>query len=89
MPRTGPRPLNPEYATRLEPLKQYIRNYWAAKHFAPSLGDVAKHFKISNSVANYQLRALEKFGWLEPRQPREAHNIVPVEIFKDRPVFRE
>lgn len=81
------RPPDPTYEARLEPVKEFIRQHWIREHYAPSLRDVALEFNISFSVARYQLQALERFGWLEPRKKGAAHNIVPVEIFKDRPVF--
>lgn len=80
---------SPAYLQRLELVKSYIQEYWEKHHFSPGNNELADHFGVSTSVAAHWLERLEKDEWIEPREPKIARNIVPVEIFKDRPVFPE
>lgn len=82
-----PQKPNPEYLARLETIKGFIMVFFNAHHYSPSTQEIADEFEVSTSVAAYWLRALEKSGWLEPREPGICRNIIPVAIFKDRPVF--
>jgi hypothetical protein len=75
------------YMARLDEVKKFIETYWTANHYAPGNNEVASRFRVSNSVASYWLDDLEELGYLEPREPHKAHNIVPVAIFRDRLVF--
>lgn len=72
---------------RLEQVKAYIREFWEKNHYSPSTNEIAAEFKTSTSVVKYWMVEFEKSGWIEPRRPATVRNIVPVEIFKGRPVF--
>lgn len=76
-----------KYAAKLENVKQFIREYWEKKHYSPSIAELTTHFETSTGNVSYWLKHLESDGWIEPRESGVARNIVPVEIFADRPVF--
>lgn len=84
-----PQKPNPEYLARLETVKGFVMDYWNKHHYPPSINEIAADFEVSTSVASYWLDRLERDGWIEARDAGIARNIVPVEIFKSRPVFPE
>lgn len=84
-----PQKPNPEYLERLEVVKGFIVEYWERHHYSPSTNEMADYFQASTSVVSYWLDRLERDGWIEMREAGVARNIVPVEIFKERPVFPE
>lgn len=72
----------------LAAVKEYIRAYWEEHHFSPSADEISAHLSVPRGgTTTYWLKQLEDEGWLEPRTPRIARNIVPVGIFLNRPVF--
>lgn len=83
----NPQKTSQVYLDRLETVKEYIKACWEEHHFSPANNELAAHFGVSTSVAAHWLERLEKDGWIEPREPKIARNIVPVEIFQDRQVF--
>lgn len=83
-----PQKPNPEYLERLETVKAFIEDYYNDHLYAPSLNEVADHFGVSTSVANYWLLRLEKDNYLEPRTGKGvARNIVPKSLFKNNLPF--
>lgn len=76
-----------KYAAKLENVKQFIREYWEKKHYSPSIAELTAHFETSTGNVSYWLKHLESDGWIEPREPGVARNIVPVDIFLGRDVF--
>lgn len=77
------------YLDRLEQVKKYIMDFWETHHYSPSTNEIADYFETSTSVVKYWMNRFEKDGWIEPRASSTVRNIVPVEIFRDRPVFPE
>ena len=82
-----PKTPSKNYLAKLEVVKTYIRSYWQENHMPPSVRDLARYMNASTSMAGFWLARLERDGWLEPRRPEVSRCIVPVAIFKDRPVF--
>lgn len=79
---------SPAYLERLESVKALIEDYYNEHHYAPSLNEIADHFEVSTSVANYWMRRLEEDNYLEPRTEKGvARNIVPKSLFNNRPPF--
>lgn len=89
MPRPkGYRPKqSPRYTVQIQSVKDYIKAYYNLHHFSPGNNEIAEAFGVSTSVAAYWLNTLEREGWIEPRDPKLARNIVPVELFQDRVPF--
>lgn len=82
-------PPTQKFLDRLETVKDFIRLYWTANHYSPSLEDISKHFNVSNAVTTNWIARLEQMKWIEPRKFNVSRNIVPVEIFDGRQVFPE
>lgn len=84
---------NQNVVARLETVKQVIREYWTEHHCSPGIRDIADTLNMSTSVVKFYLRKLEDSEWLEPRHEplgqgaAHARQIIPSEIFRDRPVF--
>lgn len=72
---------------RLDKMMAFIRGHWQEYHFSPGTREIAAHLSISTSVVAYYRTHLEKTGFLETHPAGMSRAYVPVEIFKDRPVF--
>lgn len=79
---------------RMDDVRAFIRKHWEDHHYAPTIAEIAAALGgISTNTISYYVEKLVKSGWLEPRTKGTgrghgaARNIVPSEIFRDRPVF--
>lgn len=78
--------MTPILPKKKQALLAYLREYIATHHFAPTLSEVAKHFKVSSLATIHEhLQFLEQRGFIR-RDKSQARGMTIVDTDEDRSI---